>query len=58
MDENKIIEFNKHISVDKDINTYVSNKSSSFQTNPILKKMLIFNVLDKKNKFSFKDLFW
>ena len=32
----------------------VNNK---YQTNPILKEMLIANVFNKKGKFNFKDLF-
>ena len=31
--------------------------SFSFQTNPILKKMLFVNINNKKDKFSLKDWF-
>ncbi len=36
---------------------YRNAKGSFLQTNPILQKMFLSNILNKKNKFSFKDLF-
>lgn len=54
MDDKKIIKLN----INKTEKEEPAKKQvSSFSTNPILKKMLVFNLENKKNKFSLKDLF-
>ena len=57
MDENKIVELNikeKH----KEEKTEEKHKFNfSLQTNPILQKMFLTNMNNKKDKFKFKDLF-
>lgn len=56
MDKNKILQFNTDV---KKNNEQINEKAHnfSFQTNPILQKMLFFNLNNKKGKFKFKDLF-
>lgn len=56
MDKNKILQFNTDVEKN---NEQIKEKSHnfSFQTNPILQKMLFFNLNNKKGKFKFKDLF-
>ena len=56
MNENKILEINTEINQNKES---VQKKTCSIdlQTNPIIKKMLFFNLNNKKGKFKFKDLF-
>ena len=57
MDENKIVELN---STSKDIEKQELKNDKfkvSLQTNPILQKMFLANMNNKKDKFKFKDLF-
>ncbi len=56
MDKNKILQFNTDVEKN---NEQIKEKAHnfSFQTNPILQKMLFFNLNNKKGKFKFKDLF-
>ncbi|MBQ9246639.1 hypothetical protein IJ182_10275 [bacterium] len=56
MDDKKIINLN----IDKTKKEEPAQKqasSFSFHTNPILKKMLVDNLNNKKGKFSLKDWF-
>lgn len=57
MDENKIVE----IKIDKKQSAESQENEKklnfSFQTNPILQKMFVANINNKKDKFKFKDLF-
>lgn len=57
MEENKIIKLDiKPSEVEqKTPRRTVSNSLS--QTNPILQRKLFANLINKKNKFNFKDLF-
>ena len=55
MDKNKILELNTEIKNNEQINEKAHN--FSFQTNPIIQRMLFFNLNNKKGKFKFKDLF-
>ena len=56
MDENKIIKlFNSISKEEKPQKKQVS--SFSFSTNPIIQRMLLTNLQNKKDKFKFKDLF-
>ena len=56
MDENKIIKLD--IPTQKEEKTSENQKvrQSFFQTNPILQKMFITNMNNKKGKFSLKDI--
>lgn len=56
MDKEELKKFEKEkIKKEKPVNKQAS--SASFQTNPILKEMLVTNINNKKNKFSIKDIF-
>jgi len=57
MDDKKL--YSIKIEKEKDNKKITETKSFSFgfQTNPILQKMLLSNLNNKKGKFSFKDLF-
>lgn len=56
MDENKIVKLD--IKAQKEDKTSETQKvrQSFFQTNPILQKMFIVNMNNKKGKFSLKDI--
>ena len=56
MDKNKILQINTEV---KKNNEQSKEKAHNFslQTNPIIQKMLFFNLNNKKGKFKFKDLF-
>jgi hypothetical protein len=58
-DENKIIQFNKLIEKKERTEVSLKNARSSFsyQTNPIIQRMLTFNSENTKGKFTIKDLF-
>lgn len=57
MDENKIVKLN--IETNKPVEKQECDKkfNFSFHTNPILQKMFVANMNNKKDKFTFKDLF-
>ena len=56
MDKDKILKINTDVKQnDEQIKEKAHNLS--FQTNPIIQKMLFFNLNNKKGKFKFKDLF-
>lgn len=56
MDENKILKMYTLINKKEEP---VKEKAPSFslQTNPIIQRMLLCNMNNKKDKFKFKDLF-
>ena len=54
--ENKIIELKKAIEEKKGNNTNTI-RTSFLHTNPLLERMFISNLLNKKKKFSLKDIF-
>ncbi len=56
MDKDKILKINTDV---KQNDEQVKEKAHnlSFQTNPIIQKMLFLNLNNKKGKFKFKDLF-
>lgn len=57
MDENKIVKLDiKPSDAEQKLPRQTVNNSLS-QTNPILQRMLFANLINKKNKFNFKDLF-
>lgn len=57
MDKKKLVELN--IKKNKEKNDVGKNDNRSFDlhTNPIVQKMLLENINNKKGKFSLKDLF-
>lgn len=55
MDENKIIKLFKFADEKKE--KPLQSQASHFSTNPIVQRMILFNIQSKKNKFKFKDLF-
>ncbi len=57
MDEKNIIKLNIKNNMEKIEKKENANQSFSFQTNPIIQKMLLSNINNKKGKFSLKDLF-
>ena len=57
MDENKIVELNITSKECETKETKGEKFKLSLQTNPILQKMLLTNMNNKKDKFKFKDLF-
>ena len=57
MDEKNIIKLNIKNNIEKIEKKENANQSFSFQTNPIIQKMLLSNINNKKGKFSLKDLF-
>ncbi len=57
MDEKKLFSIKTEKEKDNKKITETKSFSSGFQTNPILQKMLLSNLNNKKGKFSFKDLF-
>lgn len=57
MNEKKIINLNIKPVANNEIKTEKEkNKFAKFQTTPV-SKMLFANLINKKNKFNFKDLF-
>lgn len=57
MDDKKIVKLDiKPSDAEQKIPHKTVNNSLS-QTNPILQKMFFANLVNKKNKFNFKDLF-
>ncbi|MCD7779283.1 MAG: hypothetical protein LUH05_01255 [Candidatus Gastranaerophilales bacterium] len=57
MDDKKIIKLNlEQENTEKQI-TQKDKKQKIFQSNPLLKKMFVSNIENKKGKFNFKDLF-
>ena len=56
MDENKIIKLNIE-QKNKEESEKKQTSSFSLHTNPILKKMFLSNMENKKGKFSLKDWF-
>lgn len=57
MDENKIVELNIQNKISKEKLEQKQKFNFSLQTNPILQKMFLTNMNNKKDKFKFKDLF-
>ncbi len=57
MDDEKIIQLNITPSDCENQSKTRMQKNSFLHTNPILKEMFFKNVINKKNKFSLKDLF-
>ncbi len=55
MDKEKFKNFEEEKQKEKPVNKQAS--SAPFQTNPILKEMLVTNINNKKSKFSIKDIF-
>lgn len=56
MDE-KIIKLNINNQTEKNVPFPPKPKEHLFHTNPILQKMFLTNMFNKKGKFSIKDLF-
>ena len=57
MDDEKLIKLNIPKNDCENQSKSQVRKNSFLHTNPILKEMFFKNVINKKNKFSFKDLF-
>ena len=57
MDENKIVELNIENKNSEEKSEVKQKFNFSLQTNPILQKMFLTNMNNKKDKFKFKDLF-
>lgn len=57
MDKEKIIKFDIKTSEAESEKLNQPLFHNYFQTNPILQKMLLCNINNKKGKFQFKDLF-
>ncbi|MCD7740317.1 MAG: hypothetical protein LUH11_03105 [Candidatus Gastranaerophilales bacterium] len=57
MKNNKIIKLNIEQKTNEKQTIKEDEKNISFQTNPLLKKMFVSNIINKKGKFNFKDLF-
>lgn len=57
MDENKIVKLNIKKQTEEKEEKKIQQNQSFFHTNPILQKMFIANMNNKKGKFSIKDLF-
>ena len=57
MDENKIVELNIKSKNNEKEETKDEKFKLSLQPNPILQKMFLANMNNKKDKFKFKDLF-
>ena len=56
MDENKIIKLDIQTQKREKTSENQKDTQSFFQTNPILQKMFIVNMNNKKGKFSLKDI--
>ena len=57
MDESKIVELNIEKTISEEKLEEKQKFNFSLQTNPILQKMFLTNMNNKKDKFKFKDLF-
>lgn len=57
MDENKVVELNIQNKGSEEKTEVKQKFNFSLQTNPILQKMFLTNMNNKKDKFKFKDLF-
>lgn len=57
MDENKVVELNIQNKTSEEKTEEKQKFNFSLQTNPILQKMFLTNMNNKKDKFKFKDLF-
>ena len=57
MDKNKLIKLFEFMKNNKNKKPETSWASCSFHTNPIIQRMFFGNMLNKKDKFTFKDLF-
>ena len=57
MEKNKIIELNIEKTISEEKTEAKQKFNFSLQTNPILQKMFLTNMNNKKDKFKFKDLF-
>lgn len=57
MDENKVVELNIKEKISEEKLEEKQKFNFSLQTNPILQKMFLTNMNNKKDKFKFKDLF-
>ena len=57
MNENKVIKLNIDLKNAKEKTKENKKSWFSFQTNPIIKKMLLTNLENKKDKFKFQDIF-
>ena len=57
MDENKVVELNIKDKICEEKLEEKQKFNFSLQTNPILQKMFLANMTNKKDKFKFKDLF-
>jgi hypothetical protein len=57
MDENKIVKLDIKKQTGGEEEKKTQQKQSLFHTNPLLQKMFISNINNKKGKFSLKDLF-
>ncbi len=55
MEENKL--YRIHTENKSNEKTEKKPLFASFHTNPLIQKMLILNINNKKDKFKFKDLF-
>ncbi len=57
MDENKIVKLFNYADEKKEKPKNQEASPFSFQTNPIIQRMLLYSLQNKKSKFNFKDLF-
>lgn len=57
MDKNKVVELNIQNKGSEEKIEEKQKFNFSLQTNPILQKMFLTNMNNKKDKFKFKDLF-
>ncbi len=57
MDENKIVKLFNFVDEKKEKSEKQKTSPFSFQTNPIIQRMLLCNIQNKKGKFNLKDLF-
>ena len=56
MDENKIVKLDIKTQNEEKTSEPQKVRQSFFQTNPILQKMFVLNMNNKKGKFSLKDI--
>ena len=56
MDENKIVKLDIPTQKEEKTSEPTKARQSLFQTNPILQKMFVVNMNNKKGKFSLKDI--
>ena len=57
MDEKKLFQLNIKKDKEKNESEAKDNRYFSLHTNPIIQKMFVDNLVNKKGKFSLKDLF-